>query len=93
MGTPGEEQDKLAQAAVDHPISPQSWRPAAWIKAPAEVTGEQALSALPPHIKTPILSDQGPTLMTSFSLDHLSSPKSHTGIQTFSLRVCLDNKW
>ena len=32
---PAEEQDKLAQAAVDHPVSSQSWRPAAWIKAPA----------------------------------------------------------
>ena len=90
---PVEEQDTLARAAVDHPFSPQSWRPAARIKAPAEglqaltrplprVTGEQALSSLPPQIKTPILSDEGPTLMTSFSLNHLSPPKSHTGIQT-----------
>ena len=45
------------------------------------MTAEQALSSLPPHIKIPILSDQGPTLMTSFSLNHFSSPKSHSGIQ------------
>lgn len=37
MGTPGEEQDKLAPAAIKRPVSPQSWRLAARIKAPARL--------------------------------------------------------